>query len=109
MKLIGVIKNTIRDSVINETKIPDGIKRRLKTMDPKEVVKEMKLRSLTRAFNRYKLSGEWDGETDAEDVVTEISKDVGMLFVPYYDEYDEYARNDEKWDGSDDKYEKIVV
>lgn len=108
MKLIGVIKNTIRDSVINETKIPDGIKRRLKTMDPKEVVKEMKLRSLTRAFNRYKLSGEWDGETDAEDVVTEISKDVGMLFVPYYDEYDEYARNDEKWDGSDDKYEKIV-
>ena len=108
MKLIGVIKNTIRDSVINETKIPDGIKRRLKTMDPKEVVKEMKLRSLTRAFNRYKLSGKWDGETDAEDVVTEISKDVGMLFVPYYDEYDEYARNDEKWDGSDDKYEKIV-
>ena len=52
MKLIRAIKNTVRDGIIDECKIPDGVKRRLREMDPKEVVQELKSRSL----NRIKIS-----------------------------------------------------
>ena len=41
MKLIRTIKNTVIDSIINEGKIPNGVKRRLRKMEPKEVVQEI--------------------------------------------------------------------
>ena len=103
MKLIRAIKNTVRDGIIDEGKIPDGVKRRLKTMDPKEVLFQMK----TRSLNRLKIKNNWDYNI-VEDLVEDISNDIAMLYIPYYDEYDEYVRNDETWDGSDDEYEKIV-
>lgn len=103
MKLIRAIKNTVRDGIIDEGKIPDGVKRRLKTMDPKEVLWQMK----TRSLNRLKIKNKWDYNI-VEDLVKDISNDVAMLYVPYYDDYDEYVRYDETWDGSDDEYEKIV-
>jgi len=105
MKLIRAIKNTVRDSIVDEGKIPDGVKRRLKTMDPKEVVQELKSRSL----NRIKITETFKKvKTSYSDVVKDICDDVAMLYVPYYDEYDEYVRNDTNWDGSDDEYDKIV-
>lgn len=103
MKLIRAIKNTVRDGIIDEGKIPDGVKRRLKNMDPKEVLFEMK----TRSLNRLKIKNNWDYNI-VEDLVKDISNDIAMLYVPYYDEYDEYVRNDETWDGSDEEYDKIV-
>ena len=105
MKLIRTIKNTVIDGIINEGKIPNGVKRRLRKMDPKEVVQELKSRSL----NRIKISETLKKvKTPNSDVVKDICDDVAMLYVPYYDEYDEYARNDTNWDGSDDEYDKIV-
>ena len=105
MKLIRTIKNTVIDGIINEGKIPNGVKRRLRKMDPKEVVQELKSRSL----NRIKISETLKKvKTPNSDVVKDVCDDVAMLYVPYYDEYDEYARNDTNWDGSDDEYDKIV-
>jgi hypothetical protein len=105
MKLIRTIKNTVIDGIINEGKIPNGVKRRLREMDPKEVVQELKSRSL----NRIKISETLKKvKTSNSDVVKDICDDVAMLYVPYYDEYDEYVRNDTNWDGSDDEYDKIV-
>ena len=109
MKLIRAIKNTVRDGIIDECKIPDGVKRRLREMDPKEVVQELKSRSLNRIKISETLKKVKTSNSDVvKDIVKDICDDVAMLYVPYYDEYDEYARNDENWDGSDDKYEKIV-
>lgn len=109
MKLIRTIKNTVIDGIINEGKIPNGVKRRLRKMDPKEVVQELKSRSLNRIKISETLKKVKTSNSDVvKDIVKDICDDVAMLYVPYYDEYDEYARNDTNWDGSDDEYDKIV-
>ncbi len=109
MKLIRTIKNTVIDGIINEGKIPNGVKRRLREMDPKEVVQELKSRSLNRIKISETLKKVKTSNSDVvKDIVKDICDDVAMLYVPYYDEYDEYVRNDTNWDGSDDEYDKIV-